>query len=153
MIKSSLALVILTIFLTGCVSTSVNRPDVPVTDEIARLKQLGFRQVTKTADGTYILRYSGPITRAVECRRSSDSYAPIPARRRISSGQTQTITLDAYLRLSPGADDILSGHERDGIYIVTIRTRGGGRGTALTGTKFGPRGRGSFASGLTCRAA
>lgn len=151
MIKSSAALIVLLVFLTGCVSSSVNRPDVSVDEEVARLKQLGFRQVTRRSDGTRILRYSGRMTRAVECRQGSGSFAPIPSRRRAANGQSETISLDAYLKLSPGADGVLSNHERDGIYIVTIKTRGGGA-SSLRGIKFGPRGQDTFHSGLTCRA-
>lgn len=153
MVKSIAALIVLTVFLTGCVSSSVNRPDVSIEEEVARLKKQGFRQVTRTSDGTRILRYSGRITSAVECRRSSNSFAPIPSRRRTADGQTQTVTLDAYLQLSPGSDGVLRSSGRDGIYIVTIKTRGRGGNTSLTGIKFGPRGQGSFRSGLTCRAA
>lgn len=152
MIKSSAALIVLLVFLTGCVSSSFDRPDVPIEEEVARLKQLGFRQVTRTSDGTRVLRYSGRITRAVECRRGGSSFAPIPSRQRAANGLTQTISLDAYLTLSPGSDGVLSNYERDGIYIVTIKTRGGG-GSTLTGIKFSPRGQASFRSGLTCRAA
>lgn len=151
MTKGSLFLVVLMVVLTGCVGTSPNLKDVAVADEIVRLKRLGFREVTQTADGTRILRYSGPVTSAVECRLNSNSFAPIPARRSVA-GQTQSVTLDAYLRLSPGSDGVLTASGRDGIYIMTIRTRGGGK-TTLSSTKFSPRGSGSFASGLTCRAA
>lgn len=153
MIKTIAALFVLTVFLAGCVSSSVNRPDVSIDAEVARLKQQGFRQVTRTTDGTRILRYSGRINSAVECRTGSNGFARIPSRQRTADGQTQTITLDAYLRLSPGSDGILSNSERDGIYIVTIKTRGRGGSTTLTGIKFGPRGQATFRSGLTCRAA
>lgn len=151
MIKGSVFLVALTVFLAGCAGMSPHLKDVPIADEVARLKRLGFQEVTQTENGTRILRYSGPVTAAVECRLSSDSFAPIPARRNVS-GQTQTVTLDAYLRLSPGADGVLTRYERDGIYVMTVRTRGRGK-TTLSGAKFGPRGSGTFASGLTCRAA
>lgn len=151
MTKSTAALIILMVFLTGCVST--NLPDVSIDEEVARLQQLGFRQVTRTSDGTRILRYSGRVTRAVECRRSAGGeFAPIPARGRNAEGQSQTVSLDAYLQLSPGADGVLRNSGRDGIYILTVKTRAGRRST-LTGTKFGPRGQGSLPSGLTCRAA
>ena len=153
MFKSGAVLIVVMVFLTACVSSSVNRPAVPIDEEVARLKQFGFRQVTQTADGTQILRYSGPINGAVECRRSSNNFARIPASRRTASGQTQRITLDAYLRVSAGADGVVSNLERKGIYIVTIKTTGGGQASSLSGIKFGPNGQGRFASGLTCRAA
>ncbi|MEO0979361.1 MAG: pyruvate/2-oxoglutarate dehydrogenase complex [Pseudomonadota bacterium] len=153
MTKTIAALFVLTVFLAACVSSSVNRPDVSIDEAVASLKQKGFRQVTRTSDGTRILRYSGRINSAVECRTGSNSFARIPSRQRTADGQTQTITLDAYLQLSPGSDGILSNSERDGIYIVTIKTRGRGGSTSLTGIKFGPRGQATFRSGLTCRAA
>ncbi|TYC55695.1 pyruvate/2-oxoglutarate dehydrogenase complex [Rhodobacterales bacterium] len=152
MIKGSVYLVVLTVFLAGCASLSPKLGDVPIAEEMARLKGLGFRKVTQTAEGTVVLQYSGPVTSAVECRQGSSDFAPVPARRRLASGQTQTITLDAYLRLSPGQDGILTKYERDGIYVMTIRRSGGGRRT-LSGTTFGPLENGSLASGLTCRAA
>lgn len=153
MVKSIAALIVLTVFLTGCVSSSVNRPNVSIEEEVARLKQQGFRQVTRTSDGTRILRYSGRITSAVECRRRSNTFAPIPSTRRTADGQTQSITLDAYLQLSPEPDGVLRNSGRDGIYIVTIKTRGRGGNTSLEGIKFGPRNQASFRSGLRCRAA
>ncbi|WP_434050799.1 MAG: hypothetical protein RDA78_15885 [Roseibium sp.] len=153
MIKTIAALFVLTVFLAGCVSSSVSRPDVSIDEEVARLSQLGFRQVTRTSDGTRILRYSGRVNAAVECKRGSNSFARIPASRRTADGQTQTITLDAYLQLTPRSDGILSNSGRDGIYIVTIKTRGRGANTSLTGIKFGPRSQATFRSGLTCRAA
>ena len=153
MIKSSAAIIALLVFLTGCVSSSVNRPDVSIDAEVARLQQLGFRQVTRTGDGTRILQYSGRINSAVECRQGAGGeFARVAARGRNAQGQSRTITLDAYLQLSPGTDGVLRNSGRDGIYIITVKTRDGGR-SVLTGTKFGPRGQGALPSGLTCRAA
>lgn len=136
--------------LSGCVEPTVATPGTSAAAEIARLTALGFRPIATGA--TTVLTYSGPINRAVTCRSGSGAFGFLAPDARASDGSSRRVTLDAILRLTPGADGVLAASERDGLYAVTIATRAGpGRPPRLEGITFGPGESATFQSGLTCR--
>lgn len=125
-----------------------------VAAEVTRLRALGFRQVGgRASDGSVRLEYSGPVNGAVLCAPPGGQPARIQAQSSTADGRNQTIGLDAFVTLSPGADGVLQPNERDGLYVVTIVTRSGRAAPTVQGITFGPGGQGTFRSGLTCRAA
>lgn len=147
--------------LSGCVepaataATGKRQAGDSVAAEVSRLQALGFRRASRPAeDGTIRLAYSGPINGAVLCAQRGGQPGRVQARTTLSDGRIQTISLDAYVTLSPGADGILAPAERDGLYAVSIVSKSPAAPTpTVQGITFAPASQASFQSGLTCRAA
>ncbi|GGH39730.1 hypothetical protein SAMN05444007_11316 [Cribrihabitans marinus] len=129
-------------------------PPVSASDEITRLRSLGYSVSARGAGGdTTVLRYSGPINASVACGQQGQ-YRTLSPRVAASSGAVQDFRLNAYLILSAGDDGVISGAERDGLYVVSKITRPSARAAAseVETITFEPGERGTFPSGLSCRA-
>lgn len=101
---------------------------------VTQLQSLGFRPAATAANGEVAaVRYAGPVTAAVVCKRGSGSFAPIPP---------ASATLDAYVILS-------GGRATSGIYALTQRNGPG----QVEGIDFGFGESKAFSSGLVCKAA
>ncbi|MEM7318216.1 MAG: pyruvate/2-oxoglutarate dehydrogenase complex [Pseudomonadota bacterium] len=129
-------------------------PSVSANSEVSRLQSMGYKVVARNRDAnTTILRYSGPINASVECGQQGQMQTLKP---RIASagGAVQDFRLNAFLVLSPGSDGVIRSDERDGLYVVSKITRPSSRSAASTieSITFEPGKRGTFASGLSCRA-
>lgn len=129
-------------------------PTVSAASEISRLNSLGYRVVARKSEGnTTVLRYSGPVNASVQCSQNGQVRALRP--RVVSSGgSVQEFKLNSYLILSPGSDGVLSPAERDGLYVISRTTRPSARAraTAVDTIAFESGYRGTFPSGLSCRA-
>ena len=149
--RFSASALVLPLLLAACAETL---PPVDASGEVNRLRSLGY-DVTARSDGgaTTVLRYSGPINASVACGQQGQ-YRTLSPRIAAGSGAVQDFRLNAYLILSPGDDGVLSGTERDGIYVVSKITRPSARAAAsgVETITFGPGERGTFPAGLSCRA-
>lgn len=157
--RSLTSVVLMCVALAACdvpaTPASGAATEVVAAAEVARLQALGFRRTHGSLeDGLIRLAYSGPINGAALCGPRGAVPARIPARSTTADGRSQTITLDAFVTLSPGEDGVIQAGERDGLYVVSIVTEArAGAAATVEGITFDPGGQGSFRSGLTCRAA
>lgn len=120
-----------------------------VSADAAQLQSLGYNVVGRTADGSpVVLRYSGPVNASVRCQNPSGPQGTLNPRVVSSSGAVQEFELNSYLILTGG------GAVSDGLYVVSKITRPSGRGASkVESIAFEPGSRGTFVSGLSCRAA
>ncbi|WP_299148080.1 pyruvate/2-oxoglutarate dehydrogenase complex [uncultured Tateyamaria sp.] len=135
------------LFLTACDEAPVSYRSTA--EDVTRLQSLGFSVAAQTPSGTPMaLRYTGPINAAVQCRTPSGQARTPRPRATAANGTVEEYKLNSYVMFEPGSG------ARDGLYVVSKATRPSARraATKVETIAFAPGERGTFASGLSCRA-